>query len=137
MNNWPITRIEANGSAIHVRQIQPVQVAANGADAGNQPDQDGRVSGPIGVRFHCGVVDEALLKIIQIPSEPPPLSGLLICMERLPREQVAFPLPLLCRNFGFRYLKAYDQNWTQSVFEDFFGIAAEQQVFPTGVSMRR
>src|ERR1700726_2777077 len=50
---------------IHVRQIQSVQVGASGADAGNQSDQDGRVSGPLGVGFHRGAVDEALLKIIQ------------------------------------------------------------------------
>jgi hypothetical protein len=90
-----------------------------------------------GSPLHRDVVGEALLKIIQIPSELRPLSGLLICIERLPLEKVAFPLPLLCRNFGLRYLKAYDQNWTRGAFEDFFGIAAEQQLFPTDVSMRR
>ena len=50
---------------IHVRQIQSVQVAASSADAGDQSDQDGRVSGPLGVSFHRSAVDEALLKIIQ------------------------------------------------------------------------
>src|SRR6266481_3144212 len=47
------------------RSIQSVQVAASGADAGEQSDQDGRVSGPLGVGFHRGAIDEALLKIIQ------------------------------------------------------------------------
>src|SRR5271165_5383015 len=50
---------------IHVRQIPSVQVGASGADAGDQSDKDGRVSGPLGVGFHCSAVDEALLKIIQ------------------------------------------------------------------------
>ena len=42
-----------------------MQVAASGADAGDQSNQDGRVRGPLGVGFHRGAVDEALLKIIQ------------------------------------------------------------------------
>ena len=53
-----------------LRQIPSVQVAANSADAGDQSDQDGRVSGPLGVSFHCGAVDEALLKIIQTLDYP-------------------------------------------------------------------
>ena len=58
---------EAN--LVHVRQIQPVQVAASGADPRDQSDQDRRVSGPLGVGFHRGAVDEALLKVIQTPLE--------------------------------------------------------------------
>jgi len=50
---------------IHVRQIQPVQVAAGGANPGDQFNQDGRVSGPVSIGFHRGAIDEALLKIIQ------------------------------------------------------------------------
>jgi hypothetical protein len=50
---------------IHVRQIQSMQVATSCADADDQSDQDGRVSGPLGVGCHRGAVDEALLKIIQ------------------------------------------------------------------------
>jgi hypothetical protein len=50
---------------IHVRQIPSVQIAPHGADPGNQSNQDGRASGPLGVGFHRGAVDEALLKIIQ------------------------------------------------------------------------
>ncbi len=34
--------------------------------------------------------------------------------------------PRKARGGGLRYLKAYDQNWTRGVFDDFFGIAAEQ-----------
>ena len=54
---------------IHVRQIQWVQTASSGADPGDQSDQNARVSGPLGVGFHRGAVDEALLKIIQTPLE--------------------------------------------------------------------
>src|ERR1700730_16064898 len=50
---------------VHIRQIQSMQVAASGADPSDQSDQDGRVSGPLGVGFHRGTVDETLLKIIQ------------------------------------------------------------------------
>src|SRR5207342_2932993 len=50
---------------IHVRQIQSVQVAPSGADPSDQSDQEGRVSGPLGVGFYRRAVDEALLKIIQ------------------------------------------------------------------------
>jgi hypothetical protein len=53
---------EAN--RMHVRQIYSVQVAASGADSGDQSDQVGRISGPLGVSFHRSAVDEALLKII-------------------------------------------------------------------------
>jgi hypothetical protein len=42
-----------------------MQVAPTRADPGDQSNQDGRVSGPPGVGFHRGTVDEALLKIIQ------------------------------------------------------------------------
>ena len=50
---------------IHVRQIHSIQVATSRADPGDQSNQDGRVSGPLGVGFHRRAVDEALLKIIQ------------------------------------------------------------------------
>ncbi len=43
---------EAN--LIHVWKIQPVQVAPSDADPGNQSDQDGRISGPLGVSLHRG-----------------------------------------------------------------------------------
>ena len=52
-----------------VRQIQPVQIASSGADPGNQSDQDGRISGPLGVSLHRGAVDKALLKILQASLE--------------------------------------------------------------------
>src|SRR5882724_9950674 len=52
---------------VHVRQIQSMQMASSGADTGDQSNQDDRVSGPFGVGFHRGAVDEALLKIIQTP----------------------------------------------------------------------
>ncbi len=39
---------------IHVRQIQSVQVAASGADASDQSDQDGRVRGPLGIGISAG-----------------------------------------------------------------------------------
>src|ERR1700760_4413734 len=52
---------------VHVQQIQSMQMASSGADTGDQPNQDDRVSGPLGVGFHRGAVDEALLKIIQPP----------------------------------------------------------------------
>ena len=42
-----------------------MQLASSGADTGDQSNQDDRVSGPLGVGFHRGAVDEALLKIIQ------------------------------------------------------------------------
>src|SRR5258708_5341061 len=48
-----------------------MQVAASAADAGDQSDQDGRVSRPVGVGFHCSAVDEALLTIIQTLLENP------------------------------------------------------------------
>src|SRR5580693_10079115 len=50
---------------VHVRQIQSMQMASSGADTGDQSNQDDRVGGPLGVGFHRGAVDEALLKIIQ------------------------------------------------------------------------
>jgi hypothetical protein len=50
---------------VHVRQIQSMQMASSGADTGDQSNQDDRVSGPLGISFHRGAVDEALLKIIQ------------------------------------------------------------------------
>src|SRR5277367_1173958 len=50
---------------VHVRQIQSMQMASSGADSGDQSNQNDRVSGPFGVGFHRGAVDEALLKIIQ------------------------------------------------------------------------
>src|ERR1700722_3256142 len=50
---------------VHVRQIQSMQMASSAADTGDQSNQDDRVSGPLGVGFHRGAVDEALLKIIQ------------------------------------------------------------------------
>src|SRR5271170_4097986 len=50
---------------VHVRQIQSMQIASSGANPGDQSNQDDRVSGPLGVGFHRGAVDEALLKIIQ------------------------------------------------------------------------
>ena len=58
---------EAN--LIHVRQIQSMQIATSGADPRNQSDQQGRVSGPLGVSLHRGAVDKALLKILQTPLE--------------------------------------------------------------------
>ena len=39
---------------IHVRQIQSMQIATSGADPRNQSDQQGRVSGPLGVSLHRG-----------------------------------------------------------------------------------
>jgi len=39
------------------------------ADPRNQSDQQGRVSGPLGVSLHRGAVDKAFLKIIQTPLE--------------------------------------------------------------------
>src|SRR6202040_1561967 len=42
-----------------------MQIAASGTDPSDQSNQDGRVSGPLGVGFHRGTVDETLLKIIQ------------------------------------------------------------------------
>ena len=48
-----------------------MQVAASGADAGDQSDQDGRVRRPVGVGLHCSAVDDALLKIIQPLLENP------------------------------------------------------------------
>src|SRR4249920_1225791 len=50
---------------VHVRQIHSMQMAASCADTGDQSHQDDRVSGSLSVGFHCGAVDEALLKIIQ------------------------------------------------------------------------
>jgi hypothetical protein len=46
-----------------------VQIASGSADPGDQSNQNARVSGPLGVGFHRGAVDEALLKIIQTPLE--------------------------------------------------------------------
>jgi hypothetical protein len=43
---------------VHVRQIQSMQMATSGADTGDQSNQDDRVSGPLGVSFHRGAVDE-------------------------------------------------------------------------------
>jgi PAS domain-containing protein len=45
-----------------------MQMASSRADPGDQSNQDDRVSGPLGVCFHRGAVDEALLKIIQTRS---------------------------------------------------------------------
>ena len=42
-----------------------MKVAPSGADASDKSDQDGRVSGPLGVSFHRSAVDKALLNIIQ------------------------------------------------------------------------
>jgi putative transposase len=50
---------------VHVRQIQSMQTASSCTDTGDQSNQDDRVSGPLGIGFHRGAVDEALLKIIQ------------------------------------------------------------------------
>ena len=50
---------------VHVRQIQSMQTASSCTDTGDQFNQDDRVGGPLGVGFHRGAVDEALLKIIQ------------------------------------------------------------------------
>src|ERR1700738_2482601 len=49
----------------HVRPIQSMQRASSAPDTADQSNQDDRVSGPLGVGFHRGAVDEALLKIIQ------------------------------------------------------------------------
>src|SRR4029077_10287505 len=49
---------------IHVRQIHSVQIATSATDPGDQSDQNARVRGSLGVGFHRGAVDEALLKII-------------------------------------------------------------------------
>jgi hypothetical protein len=44
---------------VHVRQIQSMQMTSSRTDTGDQSNQDDRVSGPLGIGFHRGAVDEA------------------------------------------------------------------------------
>jgi hypothetical protein len=57
-----LLRQESN--LIHVRQTHSVQIATSSADPGYQSYQNARVRGSLGVGFHRGAIDEALLKII-------------------------------------------------------------------------
>ena len=61
--------IEAPPRAQSVSCLEDPTDGGYPADPGKQSDQDGRVSGPLGVGFYRGAVNQALLKIIQTPVE--------------------------------------------------------------------